>query len=89
MKNPHDILARRSALKVSSKQSAIESDSSWSPVFGGGSCIAISNDCNTNTSSYTSFGRWYSSDTGLDTSIVFTGSRYFQVKEIEFFEITD
>jgi hypothetical protein len=31
----------------------------------------------------------YTSDTGLDGKIVFTGSKNFQVREIEVFEITN
>jgi hypothetical protein len=34
-------------------------------------------------------GYSYINDTGLDKFIVLTGSRYFEVREIEVFEITD
>jgi hypothetical protein len=39
--------------------------------------------------SWTSLGRAYTNDTGLDGKTVFTGSQCFQVREIEVFEITD
>jgi hypothetical protein len=31
---------------------------------------------------------WYTNDTGLDEFTFFTGSQWFQVKEIEVFEIS-
>jgi hypothetical protein len=37
----------------------------------------------------TSFGNSYINDTGLDGKTFFTGSQYFEVKEIEVFEITN
>jgi hypothetical protein len=88
LKNPHNIPARRFALKVNERGAAIYCDSECGPSFGGdGSDIRVSNDCNANTDSWAYFYR-YDNDTGLDRYIVFTGSYHFQVKEIEVFEIT-
>jgi hypothetical protein len=84
LKNPHNVSARRFALKAESKHLAIYCDSKWSPHFRD---IGVSDDCNTNTESWTSLGETYTNDTGLDEDIVFTGSENFQVTEIEVFEI--
>jgi hypothetical protein len=87
LKNPHNIPARRFALKAERKQKAILCGSGCSPGFG---CdIGVSDDCNANTVSSTSPGSAYNDDTELDGEIVFAGSRNFQVREIEVFEITD
>jgi hypothetical protein len=89
LKNPHNIAAKRFGLKVEAKKSAIECNSKCGPIFGGSYGIFVSDDCNTDARSYTSLGRVYTNDTGLKGNIVFTGSWYFQVKEIEFFKITN
>jgi hypothetical protein len=87
LKNPHNIPARRFALKAEEKSSAIGCDSEWGPYFG---CdIGVSSDCNAGSWSYISLGRDYTNDTGLDGRTVFTGSYRFQVKEIEVFEIRE
>jgi hypothetical protein len=86
LKNPHNIPARRFALKAEKKHQAIVCNSKWSPRF----CdIGVYNNCNANTGSYTHLGIGYTNDSGLDWSIVFTGSTNFKVKEIEVFEITE
>jgi hypothetical protein len=86
LKNPHNIPARRFALKADEKPRAIWCDSGWGPCFYD---MSVSDNCNANTDSSTRLGFAYTNDTGLDQCAVFTGSRYFQVKEIEVFEITD
>jgi hypothetical protein len=53
LKNPHNIPARRFALKAEEKQSAINCDSGRVPYFGGGRNIAVSDNCNANTRSFT------------------------------------
>jgi hypothetical protein len=94
LKNPHNIPARRFALKAEEKWRAIWCDSGRGPCFGGeffhcGWCdIAVSDNCNAGTRSSTSLGFSYTNDTGLDKKIVFTGSFHFQVSEIEVFRIT-
>jgi hypothetical protein len=89
LKNPHNIPASRFVLKAEEKHHAIWCVSERGPDFGGGSDIAVLDDCNTNTTSYAHFGYSYTNDTGLDADVVLTGSKGFQVKEIEVFEITD
>jgi hypothetical protein len=65
---------------------AIGCISGWGPHF----CdIAVFDNCNANANSDTFLGSSYSNDTEQAGSIVFTGSKHFQVKEIEVFEIKD
>jgi hypothetical protein len=82
--NPHNIPARRFALKARIKDMAITCYSGCGPHFGG---IGVSDNCNTNTNNVTWLGPVYINDTGLGMWIVFTGSWNFQVAEIEVFEI--
>jgi hypothetical protein len=86
LKNPHNVPARRFALKVEQKDDAIFSISDYGPRF----CdISVSDNCAANTRSYTTFfGHKSVNDTGLQGNTFFTGSTNFQVKEIEVFEIT-
>jgi hypothetical protein len=86
LKNPHNIPARRFALKAEQKHMAIYCDSTRGPTFYD---INIYDNCNANTNSDTSLGWSYTNDTGLHANVVFTGSQYFRVKEIEVFEITE
>jgi hypothetical protein len=89
LKNPRNFSSRRFALKDEEKHRAIFCDSEFGPCFGCGYDIYISGNCNTNANSCTSLGGSCINDTGLFQISVFTGSQYFQVKEIEVFEITD
>jgi hypothetical protein len=75
-------------LKAEKKQKGIWCDSGCGPRFGYGD-MGVSNNCNANTDSDTSFGHSYTNDTGLRENVIFTGSMSFQIKEIEVFEITD
>jgi hypothetical protein len=86
VKNPHNIKAKRFALKASDQQQAIYCDSERGPCFYD---ISVFDHCNENTLSWTYLGSSYRNDTGLDRRIFFTGSEYFQVKEIEVIEIMD
>jgi hypothetical protein len=85
-KNPHNLPARRFALKAEKKQFAIFCHSERGPCFGDND-MRVRDNCNASTLSYTYLGFSYINDTGLAEDIVFTGSHYFQVKEIEVFEI--
>jgi hypothetical protein len=84
LKNPHNIPARRFALKAEMKQWAIECLSGYGPGFGD---IGVFDDCNANTRSNTYLGYTYTNNTGLHANTVFAGSATFQVEEIEVFEI--
>jgi hypothetical protein len=89
LKNPHDFPAHKFSLKSSRKHRAIHCYSSCGPHFWN---IAVSDHCNATTHNLACFlgdDDSYANDTGLDGVTVFTGSRYFRVKEIEVFEMTD
>jgi hypothetical protein len=87
LKNPHNFPGRRFPLKAEMKDQAIWCDSGFGPDIYD---ISVSDNCNANTDSYTThFGSSYTNDAGLDGETFFTGSKGFQVKEIEVFEITE
>jgi hypothetical protein len=86
LKNPHNIPARRFALRAEKLGYAIYCNSERGPCFGDWD-IWVSNNCNANTCSDTSLGNNYTNDTGLGQFIILTGSENFQVAEIEVFEI--
>jgi hypothetical protein len=86
LKNPHNVPARRFALKADKKDKAIWCYSEYGPCF----CdIGIFHGRDGVQVWTGEFGESYTNDTGLDRQTFFTGSVYFQVKEIEVFEITD
>jgi hypothetical protein len=86
LKNPHKSEAKK--FSISNLSYAIYCNSSAGPTFGRGFDIAVANNCNGNTNSYTSLGNAYVNDTGIAATKVFTGEQSFQVKEIEVFEIS-
>jgi hypothetical protein len=87
LKNPHNLPARRFALKAEAMHRAIVCNSDWGPHLYD---ILVVNNCDANTDSYTSrFGSTYGNDTGEDGETFFTGSQQFRVREIEVFEITN
>jgi hypothetical protein len=87
IKNPHNVPAKRFALKVEEKNYALDCSIGCGPIFG--KDIIVRTNCNANTNSHSNLGSMYTNDTGLDGGTFFTGSQNFQVKEIEVFEITD
>jgi hypothetical protein len=87
LKNPHNIPARRFALKAEEGQWAIMCDSKYGPWFYYG--IRVNDNCHANAKNYACLGENYTNDTALDGHIVLSGSDHFQVKEIEVFEIRD
>jgi hypothetical protein len=86
LKNPHNTATTKFALITERKQRAIFGSSSSGPHLRG---FDIHHNCNANTKSGTYIGYTDTNDTGLDGNIVFTGSKWFKVREIEVFEITD
>jgi hypothetical protein len=86
LKNPHNLPARKFALKAEKKNEAIYCDSWWGPRFWD---IGVCHNCNVNTGSFSCLGDCYANDTSLDGSTVLTGSFHFEVKEVEVFEIAD
>jgi hypothetical protein len=89
LRNPHNIPAKKFALKAETTFHAIQCSSGHGPDFGHGSDLFVHDRCDANTSSYTNLGFAYTNDTGLDGKKIFANSQYFRVKEIEVFEITD
>jgi hypothetical protein len=88
LKNPHNVPARRFALKAERKDGAIFCHSDSGPRF----CdIRVCDNCvgPTQVGDTSGFGNVYTNDTGLEGMTFFTGSAYFQVEEIEVFEIAD
>jgi hypothetical protein len=86
VKNQLNFPARRFALKAEKKDEAINGDSKRAPDF---SDMTVQDKCTTNADRVTGkFGSTCTNDTGLDEEISFTGSKNFQVKEIEVFEIS-
>jgi hypothetical protein len=86
LKNPHNVPARKFALRPREKDKAILSESKRGPCFrdfGVSYAFALS------PAYACAFGSAYANDTGLDETTFFTGSKYFTVKEIEVFEIAD
>jgi hypothetical protein len=71
LKNPHNVPARRFALKAEMKDEAIWCDSDSGPYFRE---IFVSHNCNANTDSFAWLGASYTNDTGLDGKTFFTGS---------------
>jgi hypothetical protein len=90
LKNPHNIPAKRFALKEDRKQWAIFCEPTYVPIFG---CypadIDIRGNCHIKggLSSTDGFGTTYTNDTGLAGGTVLTSSPKFTVKDIEVFEI--
>jgi hypothetical protein len=84
LKNPHNVPARKFALKAEQKDQAIVCDYEWGPGFFD---FRVSNNCNANTASSACLGYSYTNDTRLDGNIFFAGLELFQVKDIEVFEI--
>jgi hypothetical protein len=86
LKNPHNLPARQFAPKPENQNQTILCHSWWGPCFGG---IWVSDNSNAGDGSWSSVGRFCANDTGRCGNTVFTGWRYFRVKEIEVFEIAD
>jgi hypothetical protein len=86
LRNPHNIPARRFVLKPDVWM-AVGWAWDYGPCYGRD--ISVFDKCNANSTSDTDLGDAYTNDTGLNGHTVFTGSKYFQVKEIEVFEIIE
>jgi hypothetical protein len=84
LKNPHNLPARKFALKAEKRDRAAHRYPEWGPYF---SDLHVFDNCHANSESYSSLGDSYANDTGLDGRKVLKGSQFFTVKEIEVFEI--
>jgi hypothetical protein len=86
LKNPHNLPPQSFALKGEKNVHAIRCDSECGPHFGD---INVFDFCNTNNRNFTyRFGTTYINDTERNGAAFFTDSKFFQVKEIEVFEIS-
>jgi prefoldin subunit 5 len=92
LKNPHNVPAKKFALKAETKHTAIGCNSERGPLFWD---LTVSDNCNVNTeSSASGFGYVYSDDV-RSSGRTFTGHTFFTwtleftVQEIEVFEIFD
>jgi hypothetical protein len=87
LKNPHNVPARKFALRPEAKEHAIECETASGPRFWD---IDIANNCNTKSASWTWFGKsnsTYINDSRMEGETFLTGAKHFRVKEIEVFEI--
>ena len=65
---------------------AIYRSSSYGPTFGGGFDIVITDNANSNTTSYTNFGSYYSLPSGIkDRKTILAGTYKFTPDEVEVF----
>jgi hypothetical protein len=94
LKNPHNVPARRFALKAEQQNQAIYCHSEYGPNF---TDVGVSNKRSASTHKPSSrggarciesLGNSYTNDTELEGETFFTGSIRFEVQEIEVFEIT-
>jgi hypothetical protein len=72
LKNPNNIPAKIFALKTEEKNRTIDCNSTCGPCFDHGYDIAVSDNCNASTKSFTALGDFYNNDTELAKYIVFT-----------------
>jgi hypothetical protein len=79
LKNPHNIPARRFALKTEWKHRAILCVSGYGPRFWD---IGVNDNCTPNTEHWAFLNGSYTDDTVVDSNTSFTGSDSFQIKEI-------
>jgi hypothetical protein len=71
LKNAGNIEPRK--FKLSNMSYAIYSYSGCGPIFGNGHDIYVTDNYNSNNSSYTNLGNGYLNDTGISGNAVFTG----------------
>jgi hypothetical protein len=86
--NPHSFGPRKFALKPDCSQHALRCCASDGPAFGYGSTIHVCTNCIASNNSFTRL-QGYVNGTGLDDYTVFTVEKYFTVKEIEVFALTE
>jgi hypothetical protein len=97
LNNPHRLPPQRFHLLPSQQGSAVVcrgcvgSFFDWSGpfAFGRGHDIIVSENCDENRASYSALGTTYANDTGVNGKLLLAGSRYFKVREIEVFELSD
>jgi hypothetical protein len=88
LKNPHKLSAQRFPLNPEKKDEAVVCSSKYGPHFCDIAVWDNCNSCNSNVAFFGGSNDRYINESELDGETLFTGSRYFQVNEIEVFEIT-
>ncbi|XP_078350446.1 uncharacterized protein LOC144635232 [Oculina patagonica] len=86
MVNPRGLGPTKMPLKSQQQQYGIYCDCSCGPTFGGGHDLYISDNANTNTSSYSTLGNTYECPPGQQDTF-FTDGRYFTVTNYEVFAL--
>ena len=84
MVNPRGLGPTKMPLMTHQQQYAMRCNSSRGPVFGAGPDLIISNNANTDTSSYSRLGHTYECPPGQQQTF-FTGSTQFTVTDYEVF----
>jgi len=84
MVNPRGLVPTKMPLKTQREESAIVCCSSYGPAFRRGNDLYISNNANTNTSSYSDLDITYECPPGQQNTF-FTGSNNFTVTDYEVF----
>ena len=84
LRNKEDLEPFKS--NVTNPSTAIYSQSTYGPTFGGSHDINIADHANSNTNSYTHFGQSYSVPSGVqDKNTILAGTNYFTPDEVEVF----
>ncbi|KAL9954730.1 hypothetical protein ACROYT_G042303 [Oculina patagonica] len=86
MVNPHGLGPTKMPLKSEQQQCAIYCRSSYGPLLGGGNDLRISDNANTNNSSYSKLGVSYECPPGQQSTF-FTGGQNFTVTNYEVFAL--
>ena len=86
MVNPRGLGSTKMPLMSDRQQYGLNCSSSYGPTFGGGHDIHVSDNANTNTSSYSNLGHTYECPPGQQNTF-FTGGRNFTVTNYEVFAL--
>ncbi|CAF0959503.1 unnamed protein product [Adineta steineri] len=84
--NPHNIPPTKYTVKPEWVRYAIHNYDRGGPIFGANFDINVSDNSNSNNSSYSNFSRSYSDTTGYGNN-TFTGTKSFTTSEIEVFKL--
>jgi hypothetical protein len=85
IKNPHNLPAQ--IFKLKQAAGAIYDHYASGPRFGGGTDLAVADQCRSSNTCWSNFGYTYENSTKIKGNQVFTGAYNFRVQEIEVFEV--
>ena len=68
-------------------ENSMQGCASYGPIFGSGDDIRISNNCNSNSGSYSNGNKTYELPSGVDGGAYFAGTNWFVVREIEVYSV--